>query len=94
MLDALQIELINALNTVGPHTRNEARLKRVTDAIKNVDIPPDDYEKVLKFIFAVLVQQPEIMDAKPHDKPLKDLCLSCINHVATINELKATHKHR
>ena len=85
----MQNELIHALSVIRPYTHDEKCFTRLINVIKTLDIPPTDYEKVAQFILLVLDEHPEIFDAKPHDGPLRDLCLQCINHIHLIEELKS-----
>lgn len=78
----LQKRLISSLTHLIPHApiSSEKELKRVRAALKSVEIPQDDYLKVLNLILLLLKKNPEIME-NPNDKPLKELCIDCINQV-------------
>ena len=79
-------QLVNALEMIGPHIRDSERLRRVTDVIKGLEIPEQDYGRVSRFIFILLDQFPEITRAFPHDQPLRNLCIYCLNHMALRDE--------
>lgn len=78
---ALKERLIASLYAVAKYTHDVQRMQRVIDAIKAVAIPQRDYQHVAAFIFLLLHERPEIMDAHPHDLLLKTLCLYCLDHL-------------
>ena len=77
----LKEKLIASLYAVAKHTHDIQRMNRVIDAIKSVAIPQTDYKNVAEFIFLLLDERPEIMNAHPHDLLLKTLCLYCLDHL-------------
>jgi hypothetical protein len=76
----MQDRLIHALTVIAPHT-NSQRIDRVLDAINSVIILPNDYKKVAGFIILLTEELPDILTAKPHDEPLKALCLDCLEKI-------------
>lgn len=79
-------ELIHALKAVQPRIHDQASMSHVIYAIeaKSCHIPTTDYETMARFIFHLLNEFPEIMQARPDDKPLKDLGLFVLQQLVLL----------
>jgi hypothetical protein len=90
---ALQQKLIQSLEVLQPAVVNPRRLKSIIQLLKESSIPNQDYQKVFDFITLYLLpEMAEIVDAKPLDKKLHDLCIYCVNHLPAPSDELRTKK--
>ena len=79
---SLQAKLVLAINPLRADVADTARLQDIETRLAGRAIPENDYLNVLDFIFLLIQEMPEILDADKHNKKLRTVYLFCVQQLA------------